>query len=55
MFQGNMDYLMCQVGVCMFFQADDGSYTAKPYNFYVLPRQFFNTTNSSPEFVCQVC
>ena len=53
-FQGNMSYLMCQVGICMFFQAEDGSYTAKPYNFYVLPRQFFNTPSGSREFICQV-
>lgn len=45
---------MLQVGICMFIQNEDGvSYVAKPYNFYVLPRQF-NKLNMSPQFVCQV-
>lgn len=56
--QGNMNYLMCQVGLCMFTQQDDGGYIAKPYNFYVMPQQLYNKQNTcsttSPQFVCQV-
>ncbi|XP_067936181.1 poly(A)-specific ribonuclease PARN-like [Watersipora subatra] len=52
--QGNMDYLMCQVGLCMFFQQPDGDYLAKPYKFYVTPQTFGHTDHGkSFEFTCQ--
>ncbi|KAF6020993.1 PARN [Bugula neritina] len=50
--QGNMKYLMCQVGLSFFFLESDGSYTVKPYNFYILPSAAASTDDTS-NFVCQ--
>ena len=50
-----MDYLMCQVGLCMFTQKQDGSYQVKPYNFYIMPQQFGHTeVGRFTQFTCQV-
>jgi len=48
-----MKYLMCQVGLSFFFLESDGSYTVKPYNFYILPSAAASTDDTS-NFVCQV-
>lgn len=53
MCKGSLDFLIVQFGLCTFkFSEESQSYEARPFNFYIFPRQY---TRQAPDrrFLCQ--